>query len=293
MSYFVSFDNTEDSLIFTENEKIVIKSDNLQFIRGFLTYVVNVDDMLTKFTANVHTYRDNHNDILYIFHDFKIESTESYDKYVKERENHKEWESDRSIMKKVAYYNKYWERYIDHYGFNTKRYIAYGRSSSSSFVIHFDTIEFLKGFQLAYSYHVGKDRLHIYQVHNGFQLCHQYITYSINPDYSNVDIGLRMTDKHSICYQVGYLETKDALTKCLPNDVIYIILGYFLSKMCQIDVNNLYDYRHQFTHCETLCDFGNSDLESMCAVCKTECVDYVFRGKPFGIDIRLEIAKDI
>lgn len=295
MSYYISFDHVMNTSIPSGK---LIKSNSLQLIRGFLTYAVNVNDMLIKHTSNVNVRYDDSSDISFIYHHFKIESIDNYDQ---ERIDYNEWKNDRLTMKKVEYYNKYWKRYIYYRSeLNSKRYIAYGRQSgcsNSSFVIYFDSIDFLKGFHLASVYHTGYSRLHIYQVHDRYQLCYQYITYNIAPDYSNIDKAVRNIGKYSSeCYRVGYFETKKALMKYLSSDIIYHVLGYFLSKTCNgNNANDLYDYRHQFTHCLTLCDFGKCDLMLKCSVCSmgdnidTTCSIY---DKFPEIDIRLEIATD-
>lgn len=277
-NYFV-FENKHD--------KIIIKNVGLDFARGFYAYISgcgmhNIRFSYIKFGIPINI---NVPEIISLEDSFLI----NLDILLNECKS----------IGKISFYNEHWKEYVARYNI-TKRYAAYAFRGDNQILIPFDTIGFLKGFQLAFAYHKLPtsdsfiyqiyDYIRIYRVYDNGNICHQYITYNIKPDYSQAGKIIRdaLDEKHKTSIdKINRLkchEIKRVLNDYMCNNLIVIILEYYLAKTCQCSTD--------YIHCETLCELNERFIPT-CAVCKTiHGVNYTFMGRPFKIDIRLELAVD-
>jgi hypothetical protein len=292
MTNTVTITNFKDVFIFDDKyDKIILGQRDNNFILGFCTYINNISDMsnvkVEPYVIDVSKDPVNHVEVIELDEPFNICNVENPHR-----------SKDRKRMKKVAFYNKYWKQYVSQYDI-TKRYVAYGAKNGEPVIIEFDSVEFLKGFQLAYAYQNSSvnEAIKIYRVHDNGQLCHQYITYNIEPNYDNASkiIHSALTDEELEPINMDlpeYYEIKGTLNSYMCTDVMTIILEYSLSVTCQYH-NGCDEYRTKYNHCLTLCDADKYSFRKMCSVCSVMIQrDYQFQGKPFGISIRLEVATD-
>ena len=274
-------------------DKIVLENVTKSFIEGFRGYIrfheslqnIGVKSNLDKIVSDDKS-RDIDQEVIYLGGLFNIEAIC--------RTETRPW----IPLTKAAYYNQQWIQYISSYGFTTDRYTAYAVRDRNAVLIQSNSIEFLKGFYLVSIYQNApvQNRTRILWIHDKNQLCHQYLTCNIGPDYTNANKILTADSKiHDVELTNYYHEIKNSLKDIICTDVVIMILEYALIKQCQYH-NGFqfeYDYVYRYTHCLTLSDFADHGPQGICNACKSMVVNnYGFRGHPFKIDIELVVAKE-
>lgn len=265
MSNYLQIAYTNNELIFGEQNTITLNNLSSDFIAGFKCYIqyntsnVSLKSNITKYNQS---YLNNKDNIRYGFY--------CGIRYGNEADN-------------IEYQNSTWKNYMKLYNISiTKRYSMLCTTIQDQLIFEFDSIDFLKGFRLAYTYQSPTiNHIRIEQVRENHLWCREYVKYEI-------DISVRSIANDKSKYikdDPKNLECRRVLNGYLHNDVIMIVLEYYIVKECRY---GLYEY-----YCETLCDYDGVKHEQYCRVCKILLnadynLKYDFDGDPFMIDIRLE-----
>jgi len=290
-----------DEFIFGSKGKFTIRDITDEFIRGFLCYINNNISMENVVIESNVKASDGHIVRFLDDDEFNIENQEIRDMV-------------QSSDAKTELYNNRWNDYLKESLTNNIvcSFTMLCRDTNDRLIFQFNSVDFLEGFRLAFAYQDPylENFINIHQIHsvdntnNGYQrLCHEYIMYSIYPEYTDVDKVL-YDDMNRKDTEISEMIThyipefpiiKNILLEYFDRNITTIMLGYYITKKCSYYEGFTTNFQYKYTHCDTLCDVNSSGYKKCCDVCYLlDNPSNEYQGKKYNqfmINIRLEVAR--